>query len=280
VAAGYSGNGNPANRTFSLQTDIQALASKLVELGNVALVVIDPITAYLGDTDSHKNADVRGLLAPLSELASTHNTSIIGVSHLNKTAGSQALMRVTGSLAFVAAARAAYLVTTDPREKTRRLFLPMKNNLGPDATGLAFCIEGVTVSSAAGDLATSRVVWESEPVSMTADEAIQAESGSRNISAVETAKAWLQDALENGPIAKIELIDLAKEEGIANRTLQRASKMLNIQKEKKGMADGWWWSLPPKVAKSAEDGHVSEVATFRESGHLRETESGMAEVEL
>jgi hypothetical protein len=68
----------------------------------------------------------------VSELAARHGTAIIGVSHLNKTAGPQALMRVTGSLAFVAAARAAYLVTSDKQDKSRRLFLPMKNNLGPD----------------------------------------------------------------------------------------------------------------------------------------------------
>jgi hypothetical protein len=31
--------------------------------------VIGPITAYLGGVDSHKNAEVRAVLAPLRELA-------------------------------------------------------------------------------------------------------------------------------------------------------------------------------------------------------------------
>ena len=114
VTAGYTGDGSRTNRTFSLQADVQALGLKLAELGDVAVVVIDPITAYMGDTDSHKNADVRGLLAPLSELAARYDTAIIAISHLTKAVGAKALMRVTGSLAFVAAARAAYLVTNDP----------------------------------------------------------------------------------------------------------------------------------------------------------------------
>jgi hypothetical protein len=268
------------SRAFTLQADVQALGSKLTELRDVAVVVIDPITAYLGDTDSHKNADVRGLLAPLSELAARHDTAIIGVSHLTKAEGAQALMRVTGSLAFVAAARAAYLVTADPQDKTRRLFLPMKNNLGPDTTGLAFHIEGATISSPAGTLVTSRVSWESVPVAMTADEAMDAESASRNVSALDTAIDWLRDTLARGPVAAADVFDLAKGKGIANKTLQRASKELEVRKEKVAMTGGWSWSLPSKVVKSAEGAHVSNVATFEEIGHLREPEESMAEVEL
>lgn len=129
VIVGYLGNGDSSKKQFSLEADLQALSQTLDGLGSVAAVVIDPITAYLGNTDSHKNAEVRALLAPLSELAALRNTAIIGVSHLTKAAGRQALMRVSGSLAFVAAARAAYLVTADPQDKSRRFFLPMKNNV-------------------------------------------------------------------------------------------------------------------------------------------------------
>jgi hypothetical protein len=61
-------------------------------------------------------------------------------------------MRVTGSPAFVAAARAAYLVARDAEDKTRRSFLPMKNNIGPDSSGMAFRIETATIQSVAGRL--------------------------------------------------------------------------------------------------------------------------------
>ena len=47
VIAGYTGTGTPMDRTFSLQVDMQALNSKLEELEDLAVVVIDPITAYL-----------------------------------------------------------------------------------------------------------------------------------------------------------------------------------------------------------------------------------------
>src|SRR5262249_39471022 len=137
VILGYTGDGQQQNRAFSLHRDLEALSAKLDELRDVAAVFIDPITAYLGDVDSHRNAEVRALLAPLSQVAAQHGTAIMGVSHLNKSAGTEALMRVTGSLAFVAAARAAYLVAPDPENPARRFFLPMKNNIGPDSVGLA-----------------------------------------------------------------------------------------------------------------------------------------------
>jgi putative DNA primase/helicase len=256
VTKGYTGDGSRKSWAFSLEDDLQALEVKLAKLGSVAVVVIDPITAYLGDTDSHKNADVRALLAPLSELAARHNVAVIGVSHLSKAAGMQALMRVSGSLAFVAAARAAYLVATDPQDKTRRLFLPLKNNLGPDTTGLAFRIEGATVESPAGLLTTSRICWEMEPVSITADEALQAECPSKHTSALDATKDWLQDALEDGPLDAGDVSDRAKADGITVKTLQRASKALKVQNQKLGMEGPWSWSLPPKMANSAEDAQV------------------------
>jgi putative DNA primase/helicase len=72
------------------------------------------------------------------------------VSHLNKGGGGDAMGRVTGSMAFIAAARAVFLVCKDPDDDKRRLFLPIKNNLGVDSPGLAFCIVEKEVSPLSG----------------------------------------------------------------------------------------------------------------------------------
>ncbi len=106
-------DGKIRRRAFSLVDDLPRLSAKLAELPRVALIVIDPITAYLGETDSHKAAEVRAVLAPLAELAARHGAAIIAVSHLRKSTAGEALLQVTGSLAFVAAARAAYVVAKD-----------------------------------------------------------------------------------------------------------------------------------------------------------------------
>jgi hypothetical protein len=46
--------------TFSVQQDLESLAAVVREVNDVALIVIDPVTSYLGaEIDSHKTTDVR-----------------------------------------------------------------------------------------------------------------------------------------------------------------------------------------------------------------------------
>ncbi|MBI3068655.1 MAG: AAA family ATPase, partial [Betaproteobacteria bacterium] len=155
-------------RAFNLATDISRLGVLLGNLRDVALIVIDPVSAYLGGVESHNNAEVRALLAPLAELAARHGVAVIAVSHLNKASGTEALLRVQGSIAFSAAARAVWGVARDKENPARRLFLPLKNNLGHDQTGLAFTVEEFRLLCG---IETSRVGWEGHPVTITAEEA-------------------------------------------------------------------------------------------------------------
>jgi putative DNA primase/helicase len=244
VIRGYAGDGTRQERMFSLAEDLRALDLKLTELGNVAAVIIDPISAYLGKADSHKNAEVRSQLAPLSELAARHNVAIIAITHLNKVGTGRALMRFIDSVAFVAAARSAYLVADDPADKDRRLFLPAKINLAKDQEGLAFRIEGSAVDSPVGQIQTSRVMWESSPVTVTADEAMQADTTKPRCTAVDEAAEWLREILANGAISASEVIDLAKGEGISEKTLRRAQKNLGIRPTKEGLRRGLGMGAP------------------------------------
>src|SRR5262249_42417376 len=55
-------------QSFNIQTNMDLIANKVCEIGNVALVVIDPVTAYLGsEIDSHRTTEVRAALLPLEQ---------------------------------------------------------------------------------------------------------------------------------------------------------------------------------------------------------------------
>lgn len=228
------------SRGFNLKTDLVRLASLVHEIGNVRLLVIDPITAYLGGIDSHKNSDVRALLSPLSDLAEAFGLAILGVTHLNKSNAQDPLQRINGSLAFVAASRGAMIVVKNRNTPARRLLLPLKNNLAKDTGGLAFSVQGVSLES---EIETSRIVWESEAVTITADEAMNGQAEGEQSSDREEARRFLVELLGGGPRAVKEIREDAKEAGIAWRTIERAKKDLGVKAKKSGATEGWFWIL-------------------------------------
>ena len=149
--------GHVEQQSFSLVTMLDQLEQCLAQLPDCRLVVIDPISAYLQGVDSHRNTEVRAMLAPLAALARKHHVAVVAVNHLNKSNSGPAIYRSMGSLAFAAAARTVWMIVKDPNDGARRFFLPVKNNLGCDNMALAYTLER-TDGQAAG-----RVVWEAEP---------------------------------------------------------------------------------------------------------------------
>jgi len=275
-------DGCKGRRGFNLKSDLSRLGAMLEEIGGAALIVIDPVTAYLGTTDSHKNAEIRALLSPLAELAAKHDAAIVCVSHFNKNSNSEALMRVTGSLAFVAAARAAFVVARDPECEARRLFLPLKNNLGNDQTGLAFTVEPIQVESATGQIETSRVLWEAGAVTTTAQEAMAPQETGDERSDLDDAKDFLRELLAQGPLRSKQIQKDAEGAGYAWRTIQRAKKALEVTAYKDGMKGGWLWRLDghsrPEVRQDAPksatpgDWHSSRPVGGLRSGEERRVE--------
>ena len=135
---------------------------------------------------------------PLAKLADELNVAIVCISHINKRErGQNALHRALGSIGFVAVMRAVMLVTPDPQDSERRLFLPMKANLAKLKKGFAYRL----VDTESG---TATIQWETETVSISANDALDLQDGAGR-SKIEDAIEWLEDMLASGPIEKNEL---------------------------------------------------------------------------
>lgn len=245
-------------KSFNLEGDLPALESAVRTAIDCRLVIIDPITAFCGRADSHKNADIRGLLAPLSKLASDYRVAVVAVTHLNKSGGANALYRAMGSLAFVAAARAVWLVTKDADSPSRRLMLPAKNNLGPDIDGLAYSLMPGEQGGAA------IVAWESDPVRVSADDALAAherKGNKREKGKVEASGDWLKEQLRDGPLPKMELDRRARDAGMSWASVRRAQHVMGIKPHKaKGDPQGpWLWGLPDKNAPPCDPEQVEHL---------------------
>ncbi|MBP8305151.1 MAG: AAA family ATPase [Phycisphaerae bacterium] len=221
---------------FDVMQHLPALEMLIEEAAPVQLVVVDPLTAFLGETDQHRNGEVRRALARFNALAEKYGCAILGISHLSKDVSRQAIHRTIGSVAFSAAARAVWLVSADKEDDRRRILCPVKSNLCPLAKSLAFRID------------QKAVTWEAGEFDYKADEVLAVDH-SEDQGAVAEAARWLAEALEGGRMRSAELQAMAKREGISSGTLKRAKAKLGVQAvhEGVGSASFWYWRLPKEI---------------------------------
>jgi hypothetical protein len=86
------------------------------------------------------------------------------------------------------------------------------------------------------------VVWDSRPVRITADEALEQEAENRKGGSMAEAKEFLRDKLDGGAsISAKDLEDEAESIGISKRTLKRARKNLKVKSIKDGYQGKWNW---------------------------------------
>lgn len=245
-------SGEDKSRHFDLTQDIKRLGAAIEQNGNVHLVIIDPISAYLGDTDSNNNSAIRGVLAPLSDMAAKYNVAVILVTHMNKSKDQEPMARVIGSMGMIAAARAGYMVSKDEIDPNIRYFVPIKNNIGNDSDGFAFHIEGVTLENG---IETSRACWHDGVIN--AYKVLNPEKKSQ----INGAQAFLVEMLSRGSRIASEIFEEAQGMGYSKASIQRAAKSLGVVRRKMGMKDGWMWSLPSPVIYP-EDSEDSEDLNF------------------
>ncbi|WP_074122251.1 AAA family ATPase [Bradyrhizobium sp. AS23.2] len=197
-------------KTFSLKTDVDLLEEMARKIGTVRLIIVDPISAYMGGSDGNGNVETREVLEPLADMANRLRIAVVAVTHLNKGGGGgnqSALNRFAGSIAFVAAARAAFAVIEDPEDDERRFLLQAKNNLGKKCKGLAFRLEQRLVGD---DVMSSNVMFEGDHVSESIDEALSASENrgakkGQSSGGKEDVMQFLRDILSAGPVDVLEV---------------------------------------------------------------------------
>ncbi len=223
--------------------DVQAIddaVSKLHDAGRrVALVILDTVGALLAPgVDDSSNGDVRVMLRPLAALAASTGAAVVGIHHLRKSAG-QALHRTLGSVGWTAAARAVLAVVRDREQHARRLLVVLKSNYAPEQPegALAFTVD-------ADQAGRPLLLWSRDRVAVDPEAALSPPEDPSDRAAGDEALEWLRAALANGPQAAADLRKEARSEGIADRTLRRASKRLDVVIERTGFPCRSTWRLP------------------------------------
>ena len=232
-------------RTFRLDKDLSRLENLIKTKGDVRLVIFDPLSAYLGDVDSYRDSEVRGMLAPVVLLAEKYKVAILAVLHMNKKQSQNAIYRVPGSIGFAGAARAIWYVANDGEAEGRKLFSGMKSNLSPKDIrdlGLAFRIE-------------DKVIWEDVPMRKTTQEILRDQEDEGRKKPIELAMEFLKETLKDGPVAQTEISNMVEDEDFGWSTVRKAKKRLKIESCREGYGKGSksHWALPEKKAEEDKE---------------------------
>ena len=238
-----------------LPGDRDYLEARVSECG-ARLLVIDPLSAALGGgkIDTHRDADVRSVMAGLQALAQHLDVSVLGIAHWSKGQSNDPLERVLGSRGFTAAARSV-LALGQPDDGALAL-APLKSNLGVPAESLALRIEGATARADGQSVATSRVRIVGT-TNATAAAFLRGPASAERAVKRAAAEEWLAALLANGPRFVREVADKAGAEGISQATLRRSREALGIEPRKVGRE--WLWELPAEDAQVAQVAQVEQV---------------------
>lgn len=279
------------DREVRLDMDIPALERHLETNSKIRLVVIDPISNYLGDVNMMAEQEVRSILIPLKRMAEKFHIAVVIVMHLNKKNDLDAINRVGGAMAFNGVVRCSWLFLRDPKpdpvegEEAPKDRQPdsfsmrrIKNNLvSASDSGLAYTVlvKPVDIPNEA-PVMMPYVKWGSV-VEGSADDALgqrgrQSDAEptrkvGRPNESLQKAIKWLSEYLQDGQAKSVKIVraDAKLVENISAETLDRAYSEIGGAKAFKSGKD-WFWRIDPMNATKAGLDDENEVDA--ETSHI------------
>ena len=205
---------------------------KAIEETNAKLLVLDPLSSYIGNCSMNAANEVRPVFNHLIQTAKETGCAIVIVNHLNKMYGTKAIYRTPGSIDVVGAVRSALLIARDPDDEEKRIMVMQKANLAPTGSAIIFSVsdDGVTIIG---------------EIEKTADEVLGSFSGmcgrpdDRTQEAIDFIRSLLVDGEEH---SASECEARLKEAGIKSTTAKKAKRKLGVVSTKRQFS--WFWSLP------------------------------------
>jgi putative DNA primase/helicase len=230
--------------SFDPAVDMPRLTKEIERIGDVAMLVLDPVLSAVAG-DSHKAAETRRGLQSVVDLSSKHNLAVLGITHFSKgSGGASPAERVIGSQAFSALARmvlVAAKVQAESEDETKppqRIIARAKSNISADDGGFNFNLELVEIQR---DIVAQRVTW-GEPIKGSAlallnDAEKTEEEDEEEASAIDEACEFLRSQLANGAVLTKTIESEAKAAGISKATLKRARSKVKVKSA--STKDGW-----------------------------------------
>lgn len=97
--------------------DLDRVRAYAVELGDVGMIVIDPLGNHLGGADTDREGAVRFAIGGLNQIADELGCVVLGIRHISKNRSNGAVASVLGSTAWVDLPRAVLMFAPDDEDE-------------------------------------------------------------------------------------------------------------------------------------------------------------------
>ena len=236
-----------------LDSDLEELKKQIGSLPDVGMVVIDPITNYLGSKSMNKEEDIRSILMPISEqIAQALKVCVVTVGHLNKQGkDASTKQRVMGASAFVGVARQLIMFGEDPDETGKKYHHIMGEERNKAAPTLKYHTEMVPVDWEGWEgKKVLRVVWDGVSTANIED-SINPDKEELK-AAIELTVPALKLVLQAGRMQAQQ----CKEAVLGGVYKEKADNFWHRARKKAGVvckqeSKQWWWMLeaPPSLVE-------------------------------
>lgn len=266
------------NRLISIQNDSQRIEALARQIGDVALIVVSPITSYLGSVEQNRNEQVRNeIIHPLKMLAERIGCAVVIIKHPNKDCkNNDPLERISGSTAWTEAMRCVIFIGKDPDEpedeaNPRRCAHWVKFSIGSTPEPLSWKLHKT-------DSGAPAVCYSDDKVTFSAEEMLLGRrKAEERKSKREHATEWITKTLESGPQTAIALNDAA----LATVNRDRLFSMDAFEKARKDLRDSgrleyerkpevnpaeWWYWIKDQ---RPPDWYVSSSTSAESRAHAK-----------
>lgn len=182
---------------------------EVISQTNARLIIIDPFQAFLPEgTNMGSITKMRGIFTILGNVAKSTGTAIVLVGHLNKSEGSKDIHRGFGSADIAASVRSILMVEMDKRNRDNRWVRTIKSNFDES------------------DYTPVRLVLDDNRRLSFSEYDDDCQEESAPLSKTEKAMSILENMLEDSPVPVSEIHAAMADEGIGEKTAQRARRRL------------------------------------------------------
>lgn len=239
-------------RGVALDTDLHLLAQTAREIPNLGLVIIDPITNYLGKVKMNAEEEVRSILMPLALLAAELKITIINVGHFNRRdKGTDPLNRLMGAAAFTGVARSVTIFGPDPDIENTHHHIMIAGRGDTESGGLKYHTE-VTELTYEGDTSkVVKIIWDGK-AEVHAEDATDNASRQDKGRMTEAAQ-FIREMLSSGQRGAQDCYSLLRQQGFdpAKTSFSRALARSGGKSKRDGK--GWAWYLPTQEGEETNE---------------------------